>query len=61
MIIMDKRLRDKIILFALWLVPLAVLFFCFYRFAIKPTIWLMVFGCIASVFLGWMMKEYFEV
>lgn len=58
---MDKRLESKIALFVAWFIPLIILFICFYRFAIKPTIWLMVFGCIASIVLGWLMKEYFEV
>jgi hypothetical protein len=57
----SKVIETKIALLLSWFVPVIVLMFCFYRFALKPNVWLLIFSCIASVFLGWLFKAYLEV
>ena len=57
---MDKVLRDKITNLVLWFVPLALLLFCFYEFALKSSIWLLIASCVATMFLGWMLRTYFN-
>jgi hypothetical protein len=58
---MDKKLELKIYYLIAWFIPLALLMFGFYRFALKPNIWLVIVQCISSVALGWLLKQYFEV
>jgi arginine exporter protein ArgO len=58
---MDDKLESKITLIVLWFIPLAVLMFGFYRFAIKPNIWMVILMCVASVMLGWLLEAYLDV
>ena len=59
---MDKKvLETKIAYLVAWFIPVVVLLICFYRFAIKPSIWLLIFSCIMSVWIGWLLESYLEV
>jgi hypothetical protein len=58
---MDKKLELKIYYFVAWFIPLALLMFGFYRFALKPSVWLVIVQCLSSVALGWLACKYFEV
>lgn len=58
---MDKKLEVKIYYLVAWFVPLALLMFGFYRFAIKPNVWIVIVMCISSVVLGWLLSKYLEV
>ena len=57
---MDKETKNKLLMLALWFVPIILLLFCFYQFALKPSIWYLIVSCIASLFMGWLLKAYFE-
>lgn len=58
---MDKKLEEKITYLVYWFIPLAILFFCFYQFVVKPNIWYFIISCISSVALGWLLSKYLEV
>ena len=58
---MRKELKDKLLPLILWFVPFIFLLFGFYRFALKPSVYLLVLCCIACCWLGWLLKSYFEV
>ena len=57
---MEKRLKDKLLNLGLWIIPLLILLFCFYRFGISPNVWILIFSCIASLGLGFLLKNYID-
>lgn len=58
---MDDKLESKVALLVSWFIPLAVLMFGFYRFALKPNVWIVVVMCIACIVLGWLLCDYLGV
>jgi hypothetical protein len=54
----NKVLESKIAFIIAWFIPLAILMFGLYRFAVKPNIWMFIVSCIASMVLGGLLESY---